>query len=292
MRHIQQRTERFSAASFGALAAIVGATAVLSNSGCEQKERPATKEHSHNHPDAPNSDHSQHTATANSMLMAVPEPSPVVAGVPVSLAMMIHRPNGSMVREFELTHEKLVHLIIVSEALDYFAHEHPEVDKSGNFSVRFTFPSTGKYLMFADHKAIGEPSSTARGEVQVGTSTEQITPLEPTAPGRIVSNGVSANILVGANTGESARITFELSDEFGKPLTDLQQYLGAMGHLVIISADGSKYVHAHPTVNGQEKNGHVTFDAHFTSSGIYKGWGQFQRGGAVFTIPFVTKIEF
>jgi hypothetical protein len=63
-----------------------------------------------------------------------------------------------------------------------------------------------------------------------------------------------------------------------------------MGHLVIISADGKLYVHAH-AVEGKSANGVVEFAAHFTQAGIYKAWGQFQRAGQVYTVPFVLKVD-
>ena len=60
-----------------------------------------------------------------------------------------------------------------------------------------------------------------------------------------------------------------------------------MGHLVVVSADGKKYVHAHPVADSGQK---IAFDAHFPGSGLYKGWGQFKRSGVVFDIPFVIGI--
>ena len=63
-----------------------------------------------------------------------------------------------------------------------------------------------------------------------------------------------------------------------------------MGHLVVLSADGTKYVHAHP-LTAQASTGTVEFEVHFPEPGTYKVWGQFQRGGKVFTIPAVIGIE-
>lgn len=59
-------------------------------------------------------------------------------------------------------------------------------------------------------------------------------------------------------------------------------------YLVIISADGRDYVHAHPLSEARTApDGAVEFAAHFPRPDIYKAWGQFQRGGSVFTVPFV-----
>lgn len=65
--------------------------------------------------------------------------------------------------------------------------------------------------------------------------------------------------------------------------------MGAMGHLVILSADGKEYVHAHPA-DGKTAPGVVAFQAHFPKAGLYKGWGQFKRGGQVRVVPFVVNL--
>jgi hypothetical protein len=115
--------------------------------------------------------------------------------------------------------------------------------------------------------------------------------LIPNAPGKVAGTGLKADVAFPkAKAGEVTKITFALLDSTDKPVTDLQPYLGAMGHLVVISADGKLYVHAHP-VEGTAANGVVEFAAHFSRPGIYKGWGQFQRAGQVHTVPFVLKVE-
>src|SRR5687768_7985910 len=93
---------------------------------------------------APDADHSQHGASPHArhdahhesaMLIVQTEPAAPVAGKPVRLKLMIHAADGSMSREFEIVHEKLVHLIIVREGLDEFAHVHPDVDDQGNLAI-------------------------------------------------------------------------------------------------------------------------------------------------------------
>jgi hypothetical protein len=61
---------------------------------------------------------------------------------------------------------------------------------------------------------------------------------------------------------------------------DLQPYMGAMGHLVVISADGKQYVHSH-TASEKTAANVIAFGVHFGKAGIYKGWGQFLRAGTV-----------
>ena len=76
---------------------------------------------------------------------------------------------------------------------------------------------------------------------------------------------------------------------------DLEPYLGAFGHLMIIHQDGQTFVHSHPMEDeagiAQSKLGNVAFNARFPKPGIYKAWGQFQRNDKVITIPFVFEVK-
>ena len=95
--------------------------------------------------------------------------------------------------------------------------------------------------------------------------------------------------------GKSTALTFKLTDTAtGQPVADLEQYLGAYGHLMIIHQDGQTVVHSHPAEDeaglAASRKGNVAFNARFPKPGVYKAWGQFQRSGKVVTIPFVVKI--
>ena len=46
--------------------------------------------------------------------------------------------------------------------------------------------------------------------------------------------------------GLHTELLFRLSDAVGQPVSDLQPYLGAMGHCVAISEDTTLYLHSHP----------------------------------------------
>ena len=224
-------------------------------------------------------------------LMVRTEPRDARSEQPTALRLMIHGADGRMVKDFETVHEAKVHLILVREGLDQFAHLHPEVDAAGNLSAEFRFPVGGKYRLYADFKPQGKPQSVAIGEVRVGGPSSPAPRLSPNVPGRIRGDGLEAAIeITNAKAGAPARISFRLLDAEGRPLGDLQPYLGAMGHLVVISADGKEYVHAHPGEE-QAELGRVGFEARFAKPGIYKGWGQFRRGGKIHTLPLVLGVE-
>lgn len=256
-------------------------------SGCTPETKPPAKtpdnhgEHAHG-PTEPSSQAAQLILSSN--------PERPRAGQSVELQLMLHEESGEVLKEFEPTHEKLAHLIMVREGLDEFAHVHPTVAPTGHMTITHTFPVGGSYLVFLDHKPAGKPSATSRTKLIVGGDSPRAPVIKPNVPGTIVGDGLQAKVTLRA-TEEMAHIArFEVQDSDAQTVNDLQPYLGAMGHLVVLSADGTQYVHAHPLSKSSPK-GDVEFEVHFPGSGIYKGWGQFQRGGRVFTIPAVMQVE-
>jgi hypothetical protein len=76
----------------------------------------------------------------------------------------------------------------------------------------------------------------------------------------------------------------------GTPVTDLQSYLGAPAHLLILSTDLADVVHSHPS-DIESTGPTVEFDAVFPRPGRYKMWVQFQRDDEVVTAPFVVDVS-
>ena len=101
------------------------------------------------------------------MLMVETEPATVTTGKPTTLKMMIHGPDGKIVNDFAVVHEQKVHLIIVRDGLDQFAHLHPEINAAGNLTMTYTFPTGGTYRLYADHQPVGGAQATATAEVKV-----------------------------------------------------------------------------------------------------------------------------
>ncbi|OAI45767.1 hypothetical protein AYO44_12390 [Planctomycetaceae bacterium SCGC AG-212-F19] len=223
--------------------------------------------------------------------MVQTDPAPVVVGKPTALKLMIHDASGAVIKNFDVVHEQKVHLIIVRDGLDQFAHVHPAVDAAGNLTVTYTFPTGGTYRLYADHQSAGGKQATAIAELKVAGDAPPAPSLTPDVPGKVRGDGFDAHVAVdNAKAGGAATVRFELT-EGGKPLTGLQPYLGAMGHLVVLSSDGKQYVHAHPADDKVASGNIVTFQAHFTKPGLYKGWGQFRWKDEVRVIPFVVKVE-
>ena len=224
-------------------------------------------------------------------------PKPARAGVPLTLHLAIKdAKSGGLVKLFDEAHTKLFHLIVVSKDLGWFIHEHPTQQPDGTFKFTWTFPAGGDYLVFAD------VAPKDRGSQVIST------PLRLQGPaamwprkltGRRADGGLMAEFAPLERPipiGKTTTLAFRLRDRLsGRPVVNLQPYLGAQGHLMIVHQDGETFVHSHPAEDAAAvalaKKGEVRFTARFPRAGVYKAWAQFQRGGRVSTVSFVFEVK-
>jgi hypothetical protein len=229
-------------------------------------------------------------------------PRVLKAGQPIKFRFSVHHPiTGEPARDFAVMHEKTFHLFVISRDLDEFAHIHPEQLKDGSFTIEHTLPKPGHYKLFADFlpmgggaQITGHPLATVGVDTDLAASTPKLTP-DPVLSK--AADGVKVEILNERATilgGEEVDLLFRFTDEKADtPITDLEKYLGAWGHLVILSEDMTEYVHAHPREETQpDPNAPVTggpevlFDALLPKPGRYRAWLQFQRKGKLSTVSF------
>jgi hypothetical protein len=222
----------------------------------------------------------------------------IQAGKPVSLTFEIDDPMGLPVKNLQTVHEKVLHLLVVSKDLSWFSHEHPQLGADGKFTIVLAFPQPGDYILYHDFT----PEEVGQQVVQVSMSVAG-TPAAPVAlrvdagqPKSLGGYTVSIDTGSALVTGGESHLIYTITKD-GTPVTDLQPYLGAMGHLVIISQDLQSFVHSHPhEKEGQGGAGHdatgpkVDFEASFEKPGLYKGWAQFQHLGKVVTVPFTFEV--
>ncbi|MFC4306668.1 hypothetical protein [Cohnella boryungensis] len=210
----------------------------------------------------------------------------------VQLSIQISDTGGNPVNEFELNHEKLMHLIIVNKDLAYFKHIHPEFSGNGTFTIDTTFPNGGEYKLFADFVPSNGSGTTLSEWVKIEG--------EPKAEEGIIADTNRVKVVYGkevelalssTKAKEETMLTFTISDAQTKQgISDLEQYLGAVGHVVILSEDAEQYLHVHP-MDEKATGPKAEFMTAFPNPGTYKIWGQFQHQGKVFTIPFVVDIQ-
>jgi hypothetical protein len=203
----------------------------------------------------------------------------------------IRKDDGNPIESFDITHEKLMHLIVVSKDLSYFNHVHPEYKGNGVFEIANDFPAGGEYRLIADFKPTGGDSMTKMEWVKLGGEPKASEPVAPDAIWDKTVQGFRVRLSIDRlEPRAETTLTFFVTDEqTGQPVTNLEPYLGAIGHVVILSEDGERYVHVHAE-EGQGTGPDAVFAAQFPKRGIYKIWGQFQKDNRVFTVPYVVSV--
>ena len=239
------------------------------------------------------------------------ESGEIKAGGPTTLVFTVKNAGGETVRDLQVVHEKPMHLLVVSSDLAEFAHIHPEPQADGTYKVTYTFPSGGGYKLYADFTPPGAKQVVDRYDVTVSGPERQRTPLaeDKSQTKTVESLAVTMFPDKPLRAGQELMLNFAVADaQSGKPVTDLQKYLGALAHFVIISEDTTEFLHAHPmevnetkydesAMKGMDHSGGgmrmpaVSAHTTFPRPGLYKVWAQFQREGKVITVPFVVSVS-
>ncbi len=219
-------------------------------------------------------------------------PATVKPNVPTSVNIQINDTSGKPISNFDINHEKKMHLIVVSKDLSIFQHVHPNYKGKGLFQVQVTFPTAGKYQLFADFKPSGQEAMVKQTAVQV---TGQAQENQAVVPDKTLTKVVAGKKVALAfdqipTAKKPMMMTYHLVDaKSNQPITQLQPYLGAIGHVVILNDKAQNYLHVHP-MNEQSKGPDAMFHTQFPTSGVYKIWAEFQYQGKVFVVPFVIKV--
>jgi hypothetical protein len=193
------------------------------------------------------------------------------------LSFSVVGPDGRPVTAYEVTHEKQLHLIVVQRDLSGYAHLHPTMDAAGTWTSPVDL-RPGSYRVFADFQPAGESESLTLGsDLTVAGSARPATLPEPARESVVDDYTVTIDGTLTA--GAMSRLSFDVS-RAGRPVADLQPYLGAAGHLVALRAGDLAYLHVHPAGNG------LSFDIEVPSPGTYRLYLDFKHGGVVRTAEF------
>lgn len=209
------------------------------------------------------------------------------------LFIQLNDAKGKAIETLQLSHEKMMHVIIVSKDLSYFDHAHPEYEGNGRFHVDIEFQNGGEYKLIADF--VIEHSGpmlishwvSVRGDVTTEKPLKADTDLT-----KVVNNKMISLSFDELKHGHEVTITFTILDSKTKqPILDLEPYLGAIGHVVAISEGAQHYLHIHP-INETTKGPEAKFITTFPASGLYKLWGQFLHHGTLITVPFTIQVPY
>lgn len=225
------------------------------------------------------------------VLTPIAQPQP---GQTIRLTLTPRHADGTPVTALEVVHTKKLHLIVTSKDLSFFDHIHPEPQPDGSLALDYAFPAPGDYLLYADLTPVGDRNQVFRLPVTVAGTPRPAVPLTATEAGAKVFGEYRVALRISptpAVARDEAQLSFTISQN-GVPVTDLEPFLGAGGHCVVVSEDTQGYLHSHPLeMNGDRFGPTVTFHTLFPRPGLYKIWGQFLHQGRPLTADFVVHVE-
>jgi Heavy metal binding domain len=191
--------------------------------------------------------------------------------------------KNRQVKQYQVVHEKLFHMFLVSQDLEFFIHDHPVLNSDGTFTYNFKVPKPGMFRLLADIYPLG-------GTPQLIAKTLFVPGAAPvSAPG----------LLPGDYTPkDTENMHVEFSSDPGQPIAGMksilyyhvsptdgfEQYLGAWAHMLAVSDDLIDLIHSHPT--NADGGPELQFNLIFPRNRTYRIWTQFQRKGVVNTSRF------
>ena len=221
--------------------------------------------------------------TGQGLTLAIGNPA-FTAGQAGELTFRVTGGGGTAVTTFQVKHDKPLHLVVVRRDLSGFQHLHPEMAADGTWRVPLTLVEPGSYRAIADFTAVvgGQEVATTLGADL--TVAGDYRPVELPAASREAVGG-------------DFRVSYEGEPRVGaaQPLfvsvgsAELEPYLGAYGHLVVLREGDVGYVHVHP--EPELVDGKVKFWLAAPGPGKYRMFFDFQVAGLVHTAAWTAVVS-
>jgi hypothetical protein len=240
-------------------------------------------------------------------------PEHISAQTTATLRFSLRDREGKTLSGITVSHERILHVIVVSEDFTVFAHLHPEdfgavtpeMIQDARFSVNYSFPKAGRYLIALDSAVhdlhfskqlfidvTGEPNMAATG----------------TDFSRVKKSGdyvIRLTVPEHMKAGQGTTLGYFIEKD-GKPVADLETYLAALMHLAVIKTDLTYFIHVHgeaPGSSSAHPEGHIHGTAlkgfgpvieatvTFPVKGMYQIFSEIKHQGKVIVTSFMVNIE-
>ena len=243
------------------------------------------------------------------------KPQEIQTDIPVILSFSIADKNGKPIKNLSISHERILHVVIISRDLRVFDHLHPEdfgpisndIREHGRYDVRYVFPKAGEYLIAVDF-AVGHKHFSDQfivevvGEKGMGQVQFDFTKEKDFGTYHVLLHTEPEHV----KEGQKTKLIFKIS-KGGKKVTDIEPYLAAPMHLAVVHSDLKTFIHAHGVKPGNEPEEHgishihgmvqdslgpeIVSSVRFPSSGIYKIFGEMKHEGKIILLEFMINVE-
>jgi putative copper resistance protein D len=252
-------------------------------------------------------------AVSGPIVNLVTVPAEIRAGTPVKMIVRLEDKEGKPLIGLVRHHERILHAVIVGQDLRTFAHIHPEdlgpltktMLEQAVFPLRYTFPKSGNYLIGLDFATANKLYSDAVLINAMGSPSMSVPDIDLSRSKYFGTYSVSLTSspkLIKA--GEETTFTWHIEQD-GKPVTDIQPYLGAPMHISVVLANLQRFMHVHGMLPGETHmitdHEHVALPGLFgpdiestilfPSKGIYALFGQVSHEGKTLLFEFMVDVR-
>ena len=213
--------------------------------------------------------------------------------------------------KLEVEHEKLVHVIVINDDFTIFSHIHPEDSKlttnemkdKGLFAINYTFAKSGRYIVGINFAA-NSKDYTKKFYVDAAGIKKENSKKDLSA--KKIFGNYSVNLSYSKITaGKPVALKYYFEKD-NKPLEDMEPYLGAAMHVVIVKDDLTDFMHTHAMVGmggmmdmntsmnmnmdmkvPSKFGPNLEVDAEFPEKGLYHIFAEFRHNGKVVLTHFM-----
>ena len=190
-------------------------------------------------------------------------------GTTVPFSFRIEGSRGPL-EDFDVLHDRRMHLIVVRRDLARFQHVHPTL-REGTWAVEIGPMEPGVWRAFADFSTGGTPATLGVDLHVAGAYRPELLP-EPSNHSR------ADRFDVRLSAPDEQVLRFDVTRDGSA--VDLERYLGALGHLVVLREGDLAFLHVHPIEEG------LDFAVVYPSPGRYRLFLQFSVQGEVHLAAF------
>jgi len=253
-------------------------------------------------------------------------PEKPLAGEPTQIIAQIYTiergKKTGPVEDIAIYHDRILHVLIVGEDLKTFAHIHTEdlamvtqeMKAAGTFPLRYVFPKAGHYTIVVNYVVGGRELSQQSFVEVAGAPRMEASTLDEDRSLQKDINGYHVTLETAPHikAGELTKITYIIEKD-GKPVTNLEPYLGAAMHLALVRADLGRVIHTHGQVYlpgsaffQQLFQDYVNYHSHFVPDRFgpkiqarvtfpqparYQIFGEFKHEGRTVVTSFALNVE-
>lgn len=222
-----------------------------------------------------------------------------IPGMKQVVTLELFTPGGAPIAPHELaiTHTKKMHVMLIDPALQDYHHVHPQADGlNGRYTFEFTPNRAGVYRVLVEIVPLRTRRQViATGEIAVAGASSAVQFANQT---QCLVDGVCFNLRVPSErlrSGSDYRLDLQVSTVDGT-VVELQEIMGAKGHMVAFDGAGKGFAHMHPvdSVLAARSAGiepELAFFFNVPNPGWYRLFAQVQVKGRQLFGHFDLKVE-